>query len=80
MAASSPIAFRAMIQAKTEAAAKVIERIDAVLWREHNAALYWLENGLLAKQRKSDFKPKGDNLEALSGPSQVINEFMSYFV
>lgn len=71
MVAASGICYREMVQAKTEAAARITERIDRLLRRECEGALTFIEESLLGKQRKSDFKPKPDDLEALMGPTSV---------
>jgi hypothetical protein len=60
-----------MVQNKTDAAGRITEKIDRLLRKELEISLKWIEDQLLAKQRKSDFKPHPDDLEALMGPSQV---------
>lgn len=71
LVAASGMCYREMVQAKTEAAARITERIDRLLRRECEGALTFIEESLLSKQRKSDFKPKPDDLESLMGPTPV---------
>lgn len=70
---ASPTAYRSMVQAKTEAAARITEKIDRLLRKECDGALYFIEHSLLSRQKKTDYKPKADDLEALVGPSQVCH-------
>lgn len=84
MVAASGVCYREMVQAKTEAAARITERIDRLLRRECEGALTFIEESLLSRQRKSDFKPKPDDLEALMGPTPVSlfssPLFLSFFL
>jgi hypothetical protein len=68
---ASSIAYRNMVQFKTDAAARMTEKIDRLMRKEVNNALKRIEETFLAKQKKADYKPKPDDLEALVGPSQV---------
>lgn len=68
---ASSISYRNMIQGKMEAAGRVTERIDQLLRKELDGSLKWIEDQLLSKQKKSDFKPRPDDLEALVGASQA---------
>jgi hypothetical protein len=68
---ASSISYRNMVQNKTDAAGRITEKIDRLLRKELDTSLSWIEEQLLAKQRKSDFKPRPDDLESLMGPSQV---------
>lgn len=80
---ASSVSYRASVLYKTEVAARVTEKIDRVLRAELESSLRYIEESLLGKQRKSDFKPRPDDLEALVGPSQVIGHhgfFLSRFL
>jgi hypothetical protein len=65
----SPQAYRAMVQAKTEAFQAVAAKADALLQREIGGNLAWIRDSLLPRQRKSDFRPRADELQMLAGPS-----------
>lgn len=63
--------YRTTVLHKTEVAARVTEKIDRVLRSELGSSLKYIEESLLGKQRRSDYKPRPDDMEALVGPSQV---------
>lgn len=69
--AASPLAYRDMVEAKTEAAARVTDKIDRLLKRQLTEAISSIREQCLGRQKKSDFKPRPDDLEALVGASQV---------
>lgn len=75
----SPQTYRAMVQAKTEAFQAVAAKADALLQREIGGNLAWIRDALLSKQRKSDFRPRADELQMLAGPSpacQAVVDFL----
>ena len=69
----SPTTYRQMVLHKTEQFNLVVERINSLLRRQIQGNLAWIDENLLSKQRRSDFKPKGDDLAALAGVSQACS-------
>lgn len=67
-----------MVQVKTEASAKVTERTDKLLRKELESAILWIEEAILSKQRKSDYKPRPDDLEAMAGPTQACQALCNF--
>ncbi len=75
---ASPVLYRQMVQAKNESFSLVASKISTLLMTEVRGNIDWIEENLLSKQKRSDFKPKGDDLAALVGPSPACQAVVAF--
>lgn len=68
---ASPQAYRQCVQLKVAYFGVTSGKVNQVMQAEVAACIAHIRDALLVKQRRSDFRPKGDDLSALATSSQV---------
>lgn len=78
---AAPTILRRVIEAKADATGRVTDKIDLLLKKECDGASKFVEE-LLSKQKKTDYRPKAEDIEALMGSTQAcqaICDFVANF-
>ncbi|KAI9142981.1 exocyst complex component Sec10-like protein [Paraphysoderma sedebokerense] len=77
MISTSPTAHREIVMSKNSKMSKLEEKTNLIVQKIVDASTTWTSN-ILSKQKKTDFRPKEDNLELTSIATQPCTQTVDY--